>query len=142
MGSTATRTEIEQLISLGKAKGFLTFDEVNDALPPDVLTPSEIDDILMMLEHLGVDVLDKKEAKKRQAALNDVVEEQVDDTKIRRRSSDADSDGDDDAFARTSDPVRMYLRKMGTVSLLTREGEVEIAKQHRRRRQHGHALRS
>jgi len=129
MGPTANRKEIEQLITLGKKKGFLTFAEVNDALPPDVLAPDEIDDMMVMFDQLRIHVVDDvkevpeeaiEEAKRRQAP--------VPTSERRPRPVRTPVDDDDDAYARTSDPVRMYLRKMGSVSLLTREGEVEIAK--------------
>ena len=129
MGPTANRKEIEQLITLGKKKGFLTFEEVNDALPPDVLAPDEIDDMMVMFDQLRIHVVDDvkevpeeaiEEAKRRQAP--------VPTSERRPRPVRTPTDEDDDAYARTSDPVRMYLRKMGSVSLLTREGEVEIAK--------------
>jgi RNA polymerase primary sigma factor len=132
MTSTANRKELEQLIRMGKTKGFLTLSEVNDALPPDVLTPEEIEDMMLLFDQLQIRVVDEaKEAVPTARHRDDQITE--DGKAIRRRPSETaefvdDESDDDDASARTSDPVRMYLRKMGSVSLLTREGEVEIAK--------------
>ena len=132
MTTTANRKELQQLISMGKTKGFLTLAEVNDALPPDVLSPIEIEDMMIMFDQLEIEVIDEKKAKDLPSPKfrDDHVTEEG--KAIRRRPAETaefvDDGDDDDAYARTSDPVRMYLRKMGSVSLLTREGEVEIAK--------------
>jgi RNA polymerase primary sigma factor len=132
MTPTENRKELSQLIAMGKTKGFLTLKEINDALPPDVLSPVEIEDMMMMFDQFEIRVIDeKKESVPEPRHRDDQVTE--DGKAIRRRPTDTadfvdDDDDNDDAFARTSDPVRMYLRKMGSVSLLTREGEVEIAK--------------
>ncbi len=126
----SNRKEIEQLISMGKEKGFLTLGEVNDALPPDVLSADEIDDMMMMFRQLEIQVVDESKeeipsARERSAATP------AEGKAIRRKPAETAefvAAQEDDAYSRTSDPVRMYLRKMGSVSLLTREGEVEIAK--------------
>jgi len=99
---------MRELITKGQSKGFLTNDEVNRALPPGYL-PEQLDDLLTTLKLAGIRVVDKEEAAK-------------------RRNGRKGKDDDGDAYGRTNDPVRVYLRKMGSVSLLTREGEVEIAK--------------
>ncbi len=130
MTNTANRRELEQLIAMGKAKGFLTLSEVNNALPPDVFTPEEIEDMMMMFDQMKIRLVDeaKEEVPKAEERSDTLTAEGK---AIRRRpaeTADFVSSSDEDAFARTSDPVRMYLRKMGSVSLLTREGEVEIAK--------------
>ncbi len=130
MTSTAKRKELQQLIAMGKNKGFLTLSEVNDALPPDVFSPEDIDDMMMMFVQLDIRVVDEAkedlpEARSRSGQTT------PDGKAIRRRPAETAefvASSDDDGLARTSDPVRMYLRKMGSVSLLTREGEVEIAK--------------
>ncbi len=127
MASTAKRKEIEQLISMGRQKGYLTYDEVNDALPPESFSPGEIDDMMMMFSQLRIEVVDS--AEQAESARESESEPVVALTRERtRKPARPVDDDDDDAYARTSDPVRMYLRKMGSVSLLTREGEVEIAK--------------
>jgi RNA polymerase primary sigma factor len=118
MTFTPSHKEIEELVTLGKERGYLTFEEVNDALPPDVLSADQIDDMMNVLRELDIEVVespDKADNVKRKESKKGA-------TRIQEEESD------DDSFTRTNDPVRMYLRKMGSVSLLTREGEVEIAK--------------
>lgn len=112
--------EVKQLIAAGKEKGYLTFEEVNEALPDDMTAEGEIDDVMLMLDEMDIEVVDDAEDFKPKTA------------PVAKRASvhafDEDEDGDDDAVSRSNDPIRMYLRKMGQVSLLTRDGEVEIAK--------------
>lgn len=114
--------EVKQLIDIGKEKGFLTFDEVNDILPPDVAT-EQIDDVMGMFGDMDIEVVDSAQKVK------------IPKIKIDLEEGEEDAEGEAEeiefepgAIGRTSDPVRMYLREMGSVSLLTREGEVEIAK--------------
>ncbi|MCL2823136.1 MAG: RNA polymerase sigma factor RpoD [Polyangiaceae bacterium] len=124
-GAAKAGKEVLQLIELGRAKGFLTYEEVNDALPADVVAPDQIDDVISSLTDEGIQIVDAavevKPVNKRAA---DVVVEETRKPKLRTdgRAEEAD------ALFRSNDPVRMYLRKMGTVPLLTRDGEVEIAK--------------
>jgi RNA polymerase primary sigma factor len=117
----------QRLIELGKSKGFLTYDEVNAHMPEDIVSSEQIDDWLSRLGNEGIEIVDSaSEMKGGGKASGDgqspAVSELADD-----KEEEAEEE-DDYASARTSDPVRMYLRKMGSVSLLTREGEVEIAK--------------
>jgi RNA polymerase primary sigma factor len=113
-----------ELISMGKAKGFLTYDEINDHMPDSIVSSDQIDDWLSTLGGEGIEVVDSasqvKVTEKRGSGGED--EEEVD-----SKEEEAEEE-DDDGYSKTNDPVRMYLRKMGSVSLLTREGEVEIAK--------------
>jgi RNA polymerase primary sigma factor len=123
--------ELEQLILLGRSRGYLTVDEVNDALPDGAIQPDEIDDLLTVLRSMEIAVLEGDEAS--DAETMSALPQRpapLPPERLRKppRPEVVDDDDDDDAYARTSDPVRMYLRKMGTVALLTREGEVEIAK--------------
>jgi len=105
--------EIRQLIVHGKKQNFLTHDEINDRLPDEVVAEAMVDDLFDLLKRHGVLVLENmQEAEKRGF------------TKASEIPALAKKDGE----ARISDPVRMYLRKMGCVALLTREGEVDIAK--------------
>jgi RNA polymerase primary sigma factor len=115
--------ELDRLISMGKQKGFLTYDEVNDALPSDLVTLDQLDDIMMIFRNEDIDLVDSARA----ARLPSEVE--------RPAPADDDDDGGGDAIdltpgpvGRTEDPVRLYLREMGRVSLLTREGEIALAK--------------
>ncbi len=116
-------SEINQLISLGKEKGYLTYEEVNDVLPSDVVAPEQIDDLMHLFGENEIDIVDTA-LKGEKLAINrvDESEEKEDDQpegEVAETKADAVS---------IDDPVRMYLREMGTISLLTREGEVEIAK--------------
>ena len=115
MGKEGKIKEVEQLIAMEGEKGFLSFDEVNEFPPNDIVSSDQIDDVLMMFDEMDIDVVDDFQGLK--------VEEE------KALEKEEEDDGlDVETFARASDPVRMYLREMGSVSLLTREGEVEIAK--------------
>jgi RNA polymerase primary sigma factor len=118
------RKEVQQLIDLGKSKGFLTYEEVNDALPADVVAADQVEDVMSALGDEDIEIVDAatqvKIAPKRIAE-----EEALEQKKVQIRTDDEESDP---YYSKSNDPVRMYLRKMGSVSLLTREGEVEIAK--------------
>ena len=109
--------EVRQLINVGKEKGYLLYDEVNEMLPSEITSSEELDDLFNAFGSAGIEV--------------------VDSDKAYRGDKDFDRDGSGDepeldltpgALDKTNDPVRMYLREMGTVPLLTREGEVAIAK--------------
>ena len=113
-------SEINKLISLGKEKGYLTYEEVNDVLPSNVVTPDQIDDLMHLFGENGIDIVDT------------TVKGEI----VAAAKGDRDKEGGDGASTPASksdsvsidDPVRLYLREMGTISLLTRKGEVEIAK--------------
>jgi RNA polymerase primary sigma factor len=109
--------DIKKLIDTGKEKGYLTYDQVNDLIPQDVQSPDDLDDLLTTIGTQGIDVL---EGPKVPSTALDKEDEEV--------GEDVELDLTPGALEKTNDPVRMYLREMGTVPLLTREGEVEIAK--------------
>jgi RNA polymerase primary sigma factor len=111
--------DIKKLIDVGKEKGYLTYNEVNDLIPHDVHSPEDLDDLLTTIGTQGIDVLEGP-AKLPSAGLD-----KADDMEV---GEDVELDLTPGALEKTNDPVRMYLREMGTVPLLTREGEVEIAK--------------
>jgi RNA polymerase primary sigma factor len=116
---TAEIKEVKNLISAGKAKGFLTVEEVNDALPADMTSSTQLDNVLSIFDDMDIEIVDSEEegqVLKSKAQIKEKAEEPHLDLEP----------GPD--YGRTVDPVRMYLRKMGQVALLTREGEVEIAK--------------
>ncbi len=126
--------EVKQLINLGKERGYLTFDEVNEILPPG-LYPDQLDDIMSIFGELDIDIVDppkssklhKTEKAKLSRDESGEVDDETDD------DNEAESEKEEVEFlpgniGKTNDPVRMYLREMGSISLLTREGEVEIAK--------------
>ena len=110
--------EVRQLIETGKEKGYLLYDEVNELLPADITTSDDLDELFTAFGNAGIEVVDSEE-KYRERKLLD---------RRREGSDDIELDLTPSAIDKTNDPVRMYLREMGTVPLLTREGEVEIAK--------------
>jgi RNA polymerase primary sigma factor len=111
--------DIKKLIDVGKEKGYLTYDQVNDLIPHDVHSPEDLDDLLTTIGTQGIDVLEGP--KLPSSALDKKFEDE-------EAGEDVELDLSPGAMEKTNDPVRMYLREMGTVPLLTREGEVEIAK--------------
>ncbi len=112
-GKLVERKEIKGLLSKAKARGFVTMDEVNDALPDEAMSSDQLDEVLELFAKAEVEVVDKGKPQTQRAAV---------------KKTAAKKATDDEANVKSSDPVRMYLRKMGSVPLLTREGEVEIAK--------------
>src|SRR5919197_5734168 len=104
--------EVRQLITMGKEKGYLLYEEVNDMLPSEISSSDELDDIFSMFGQMGIEVVDSEQKFREKA----------------EGEEGAELDLTPGALDKTNDPVRMYLREMGTVPLLTREGEVEIAK--------------
>ena len=121
--------QVRQLIAMGKERGYLLYDEVNDILPPEVHSSEEIDDLLSTFERYGIDVYEDLASAKAALAAADATDSAE---PVKELESSAAEDGELDltpgSLEKTNDPVRMYLREMGTVPLLTREGEVAIAK--------------
>ena len=118
--------QVRQLINMGKERGYLLYDELNDNLPAEVHSSGAIDDLLSTFERLGIEVYeDLSSAKAALAAAESVAPAEV---KEDPASEDGGLDLTPGTLEKTEDPVRMYLREMGTVPLLTREGEVAIAK--------------
>ena len=118
------QSQLKLLIAKGKEQGYLTYREVNDHLPNDIVDPSQIEDIISMINDMGI-------------AVHEIAPD-IDSMVLSESNVTTDEDAAEEAaaalvnvdgeFGRTSDPVRMYMREMGTVELLTREGEIEIAK--------------
>ena len=115
--------QVSKLIILGKEKGYLLTDEVNDLLPSDVHSPEDLSDLLSMFDSEGIEILDAPRAKASEHLGID-----KDEVRSDEGQEDLDLDLTPGVIDKTNDPVRMYLREMGTVPLLTREGEVVIAK--------------
>ena len=111
--------DIKKLIDTGKEKGYLTYDQVNDLIPHDVHSPEDLDDLLTTIGTQGIDVLEGPKLP------SSTLDKKFEDNE---EGEDVELDLTPGALEKTNDPVRMYLREMGTVPLLTREGEVEIAK--------------
>ena len=112
-------SEINQLISKGKEKGYLTYEEINDVLPSDVVTPDQIDDLMHLFGENEIDIVDTSTKGEKIAAAKG--------ERYKDESSGGISASKSDTVS-IDDPVRLYLREMGTISLLTRKGEVELAK--------------
>ncbi len=121
----ARRTRLKNLIVLGKERGYLTYAEVNDHLPDDMLDAEQIENIISMINDMGIQVYD--EAPDTESLLMTESSTPVPDEDAVEEAEAAVSTLDSE-FGRTTDPVRMYMREMGSVELLTREGEIEIAK--------------
>lgn len=118
-------TQLQDLIAAGKEKGYLTYAEVSDLLPYHIVDPEQVEDIISMINDMGIDVYESPPDEDA-LALTDTI---VDDDEAAREAAEALSFASADSeFGRTTDPVRMYMREMGTVELLTRQGEIEIAK--------------
>jgi RNA polymerase primary sigma factor len=107
---------IKKMVARGKERGYLTYDELNTALPTDQLSPDQIEDTMTMLSEMGINVIESEDTEEPAAA------------EAEDGEAEARGNLDDDDIGRTDDPVRMYLREMGSVELLSREGEIAIAK--------------
>jgi len=120
------RTQFKNLINLGKDRGYLTYAEINDHLPENIVDPEAIEGIIATFNDMGIAVYER--APDAEALLlSDNVPTAASDDEVEAAAATALSTVDSD-FGRTTDPVRMYMREMGAVALLTREGEIEIAK--------------
>src|ERR1700682_1052202 len=121
---------VRQLIAVGKERGYLLYDEVNDSLPAEVHSSEEIDDLLTTFERNGIEIYEDAASAKAARAVEVSVEPGERDAVVKEDAHEGESDLDltPGSLEKTNDPVRMYLREMGTVPLLTREGEVTIAK--------------
>jgi len=120
MAKRGKSSDVKMLISMGKEKGYLTYDEVNDILPPDVVSPEHIDDLMVLFGEMDIELVDADNGE------SNVEVMKVDDKELLEEEKSLalrETGG-----GHTDDPVRMYLREMGSIPLLTREGEVEIAK--------------
>src|SRR5262245_56450187 len=114
--------ELDKLIAKGKQKGFPTYDEVNDALPSDVVSLDQLDDIMLMFGSMDIELVDSTKRVRLPSEIEPAAE--ADDDEVGDRRIDLTPG----PVGRTEDPVRLYLREMGKVSLLTREGEITLAK--------------
>lgn len=113
--------EVKKLLSLGEEKGFLTYDDVNDMLPSDIISSEQIDDIIMLFGEKNIDIIDTDKGDK-------IVLKKATDETLEMKEDEEDISALLTTAGKTGDPVKMYLREMGLVNLLNREGEIEIAK--------------
>jgi len=124
--------EVKQLINVGKEKGYLTYDDLNNVLPPEIVSSEQIDNIMMMFGEMDIEVIDSTQ-EERYARIIESEEGEVEKS-VEYAETEVEEEEEEEldltpgAIGKTDDPVRMYLREMGTVALLSREGEVEIAK--------------
>ncbi|MGR3781397.1 MAG: RNA polymerase sigma factor region1.1 domain-containing protein, partial [Albimonas sp.] len=109
-----SQAAVKKMIAAAKAKGFITYEELNRVLPPEQVSSEQIEDVMSLLSEMGVNVVEEEEAEVEEAK-----EESKEIVPAQTQSESLD---------RTDDPVRMYLREMGSVELLSREGEIAIAK--------------
>ena len=119
------QSQLKLLIARGKEQGYLTYAEVNDHLPNDIVDPEQIEDIVNMINDMGITVYEKAPDAEELLLSDSAVSGNDDDDTEEAAAALATVDSE---FGRTTDPVRMYMREMGTVELLTREGEIRIAK--------------
>ena len=119
-----SQAAVKKMITTAKSRGYITYDELNEVLPPEQVTSEQIEDVMAMLSEMGINVIDNDEAEDEDAARDDAptVTEESGSRELAMTSVGGE------ALDRTDDPVRMYLREMGSVELLSREGEIAIAK--------------
>ncbi len=120
---TSPNSQLKLLIARGKEQGYLTYTEVNDHLPNDIVDPEQIEDIVNMINDMGITVYEKAPDADSLVLSDNAVTDDDSDSEAEEAIATVDAE-----FGRTTDPVRMYMREMGTVELLTREGEIRIAK--------------
>ena len=113
--------DVKRLIDLGKERGYVTYDQVSDMLASDVVSPEQLDDVMSIFGEMDIEVVDANQRVALSAQAEDGPVDEPED-------SESEYDAEGDVAGKTGDPVRMYLREMGNVSLLSRDGEVEIAK--------------
>ncbi|HEX6733860.1 MAG TPA: RNA polymerase sigma factor RpoD [Azonexus sp.] len=126
LDAEARKTRLKALIKLGKERGYLTYAEINDHLPDDVVDAESIEAIISTFSDMSIQVFDEAPAAE-DLLMSDTAAAATDDEEVEEQAEQALSTVDSE-FGRTTDPVRMYMREMGSVELLTREGEIEIAK--------------
>ena len=116
---------VKKLIARGKERGYVTYDELNAALPSDQVSSEMIEDTMAMLSEIGINVIESEETEDGEAV---AVAKPATDDKEEKDEEESGGNVDEETLGRTDDPVRMYLREMGSVELLSREGEIAIAK--------------
>ncbi len=115
---------VKRLIARGRERGYITFDELNAVLPPDQMSSEQIEDVMAVLSEMGIQVVENEDNEETEAAREEEEEKKPEADEGETPSGNVDAE----SLGRTDDPVRMYLREMGSVELLSREGEIAIAK--------------
>ena len=110
---------VKRLIARGRERGYITFDELNAVLPPDQMSSEQIEDVMAVLSEMGIQVVENEDSEETEAPREEKKED---------AEEEPTGNVDEESLGRTDDPVRMYLREMGSVELLSREGEIAIAK--------------
>jgi RNA polymerase primary sigma factor len=119
---------VKKMIKQAKKRGFVTFDQLNEVLPSDTTSPEQIEDIMSMLSDMGINVSESEDAESDEEEAKEEAEEEPDNELVEVTAKAVTETKKSEPGERTDDPVRMYLREMGTVELLSREGEIAIAK--------------
>ena len=111
---------VKKMIADAKAKGYITYDQLNEVLPPDQVSSEQIEDVMSMLSEMGINIIEDEESEEEEKSTDIVIASGAKDLAVSRSSTEV--------LDRTDDPVRMYMREMGAMDLLSREGEIAIAK--------------
>ncbi len=119
---------VKKMVTKGKERGYVTYDELNAALPPEEVSSEQIEDTMAMLSEMGINVVENEEQEDAAAETKTVSATDDDEEDEPKETASASGNVDESDLGRTDDPVRMYLREMGSVELLSREGEIAIAK--------------
>ena len=117
-----SQTTVRKMITQAKHRGYITYDELNAVMPPDQVSSEQIEDIMAMLSEMGINVIENEETEEESEEDNTLGEQPSESRELVAASSNSEN------YDKTDDPVRMYLREMGSVELLSREGEIAIAK--------------
>ncbi len=116
-----SQAAVKKMIAEARERGYITYDQLNNVLPPDQVSSEQIEDVMSMLSEMGINIIEDEEVEEEEGRVTDLVA-------VNQTKDVAISGGDTEKLDRTDDPVRMYLREMGSVELLSREGEIAIAK--------------
>ena len=116
-----SQAAVKKMIAEARERGYITYDQLNNVLPPDQVSSEQIEDVMSMLSEMGINIIEDEDVEEEEGRVTDLVA-------VNQTKDVAVSTGDTEKLDRTDDPVRMYLREMGSVELLSREGEIAIAK--------------
>src|SRR5579872_1614556 len=119
---------VKKMIKQAKKRGFVTFDQLNDVLPSESTSPEQIEDVMSMLSEMGINVVESEDAEADEEEKQEEADEEPDTELVEITQRAVAETKKSEPGERTDDPVRMYLREMGSVELLSREGEIAIAK--------------